>query len=54
MSAGSQHPQENQKREWGGVGGNRDIKGQKEPVCMSLRGERERKVMEMGEKTKKE
>lgn len=51
MSAGSQHPQENQKREWGG---NRDIKGQKKTVYMSLRGERERKVMEMGEKTKKE
>lgn len=39
MSAGSQHPQENQKREWGGVGGNRDIKGQKNCVYESERGE---------------
>lgn len=41
MSAGSQHPQENQKRECGGggVGGNRDIKGQKNCVYESERGE---------------
>lgn len=39
MSAGSQHPQENQKREGGGVGGNRDIKGQKNCVYESERGE---------------